>query len=207
MITVEFFGLSRTGKTTQIDLLVRHLEYTGARYLVQSRPEVSFANAGSLEMFHELMFETIFNSYEISCQDEQEFLILDRGFHDRYVLLDADYESGLIQIGFYQKMIQRLNPFIAQEDKYALLMMTDPSTSLERVAQQIEDGLDYSGLCNGMNIHEGERGLTLLCSLYQDFARKHPHVQVINCSGSIPSVQQQIVNALPFYNLTVPIEL
>lgn len=184
MLTIELFGLSRTGKTSTLRSLERHFVSSGQRCQVIVRAPISFRDCNGLEDFHVKMasyFEQKMAEVQGSSPD---YILMDRGPYDREVMLQADHADGKLSSVSYGQIkgsLLRLQPKV----DLPLLFMVDPVTSLARVHSQRDEGLDYSHMCAGLNTRDNVAELTNLFDRYATFQQTKPEIVRVDAYGSL----------------------
>ena len=181
MEIIEFLGLSRAGKTTQQKALANVLESEGHRCARPQRPPIRFKDCACLEDFHIKFFDAFRRARDEAETAGYDFIIYDRGFYDRMVLLLADSQRGSISPRFYADMnsaIEAQIPSVA----YPFLFKIRPELSLARWEEQRLRGMDNSELCEGLNTMDT---LLELLSLDDTYA-------VVQCSYLIPIINAEL---------------
>jgi hypothetical protein len=195
MPVIELFGMSRAGKTTQINLLKDYLEKEGASHIVCGRLPKKFSEVGSLERFHEESIDHILRSYETYLGSQKDYLIIDRGPYDREVMIDYDIHLNRLQPGFKDSMIAKITEGQGFVDK-ALLMLITPEESVRRWEGQAARGLDNSGMNSGLDPDEGIESLTYLKNSYISFGLRREGVTMVDCIADIDTIHNIILKNL-----------
>ncbi len=191
MITIEFFGLSRTGKTTQSRRLVDDLSSRGVSVKVYQRPKINFTDLPSMDAWHEMMISSKITQYHSSLESGADFLIYDRGFLDRKVMLDLDFAAGTIRRQTHNKISSSLHTYIKKVN-FPLLFLVDPATSLSRVESQMVNGLDNSHFCKGMSKRDDFKGLSELIPAYVKEASQYKNITQIFSNESEDEVYKKV---------------
>src|SRR3989338_6783651 len=104
MKVIELFGMSRAGKTTQIRALSDRLRKIGLNF-TSFKPKTTFRESGGLERFHIQMYRDMQTAYRLGLTTGLDFLIFDRGFNDRLVLLTRDLEDQRVSAVFSTELM------------------------------------------------------------------------------------------------------
>lgn len=183
MLTIELFGLSRTGKTSTLRSLESHFASNGQRCQVITRAPISFKDCNGLEDFHHKMALYFEQKMAEAQSSNPNYVLMDRGPYDREVMLQADHADEQLSTGFYDQTrngLLRLQPKV----DLPLLFMIDPRTSLERIPGQRDEGLDYSHMCAGLNTRDNVVELTKLFDMYARFYMTKPEIVRVDAYGS-----------------------
>lgn len=196
MYTIEFLGLSRAGKTSQIKLLEDVLNTKSTRYACFRRPHISLEKMGTVEKFHETMLEKMCEIYNSSTSKNLDFLIYDRGFYDRIALLNIDLRTNAISETFYNNFLPKLYANTEKIDR-TFIFFINPEGSLNRWPAQKKEMLDTTRLNKGLQTCDDLAGLKLLNKIYLDLLKE---IKCENCiiDGQIDKVKthQQIIQLL-----------
>ncbi|MEK6915545.1 MAG: hypothetical protein AABW89_03325 [Nanoarchaeota archaeon] len=183
MLTIEIFGLSRTGKTSTLRNLEAHFGSQGQKCEVITRAPINFKDCSGLEDFHFRMASYFEQRIAEAQAKNPDYVLMDRGPYDREVMLRADNEDGELSASFYQQTssrLERLQPLV----DLPLLFMVEPATSLARIHSQRDEGLDYSYMCAGINTRDNMGELTKLFDRYAQFQIAKPEIIRVNAYGS-----------------------
>ncbi len=195
MLTIELFGVSRTGKTSTLRKLVSRLEQQGETCAIVSRAPLAFKDCKGLEDFHDQMFRYMETSLQEHTATRPNYIVMDRGPYDREIMLEADHADGQVSSGFYRGMIERIES-LQQSIDLPLLFMIDPRTSLARIPTQIDEGLAYVQMCEGLNTRDNTNELQRLHDRYSRLQQIKPAISLIDTSGtadnSVESVLREI---------------
>jgi thymidylate kinase len=183
-LSVEIFGISRTGKTSTLLGLVSHFEKSGESCEVIARPPIDFKSCASLEDFHDKILSYLETNIPRLKGGKPRYLLMDRGPYDREVMLDADYMDSQIGRGFYVEAKERLARLQTGIDLPLMFLIT-PETSLARIGTQRDEGLDYSHLCVGLNTRDTLEGLGQLYAKYVAFQKEKPKINEIHVTGNL----------------------
>lgn len=153
MTVVEFLGMSRAGKTTQISRLREYLREKNIKFLISGRPQIRFKDVNSLEDFHEMMYNHLLNHYKLYQEHKCDFLIYDRGFYDRMFLLQLDYKDKRVSEIFKEGLIRDISTGLNLID-IPIMLLIEERVSLERWQQQIREGLDNLMLSEGLDLRD-----------------------------------------------------
>lgn len=183
MLTIELFGLSRTGKTSTLRSLEKHFVSEGQGCQVIARAPISFRDCNGLDDFHVKMASYFGQKMEEAQRGNPDYVLMDRGPYDRELMLEADHAEGQVSGGSYVRLkdlLLRLQPKV----DLPLLFMIDPATSLARVHSQRDEGLDYSHMCAGLNTRDSPSELTKLFQRYATFQQTKPEIVRVDAYGS-----------------------
>lgn len=192
MQCIEFLGMSRAGKTTQKNFLYERLSNEGARVTSLGRPNISFSDFGSVAEFHWFMIEHFEEG--IKSNQDSDFVILDRGFYDRQVLLDFDYANAVLSDSDYGSIKQLLSQRRGFVDR-GFIFLVSPGESLKRWSAQRSEGLDYSHLNEGLDSGDNFKGLNWLYGSYSALSRERG-LQVIDGLNSKEANFDKILEGL-----------
>ena len=189
MEIIEFLGLSRAGKTTQQEAIAHILESEGHRCHKVQRPQLRFKDCTGLEDFHTRLFDIFRRGRDDADQARNDFVIFDRGFYDRLVMLSADYQDNGVSEPFYERMSKEIQKE-AQTTRYPFLFRITPETSLARWEEQQAKGMDYSALCAGLDTRDRIEGLQMLQAKYESLGKR---------AGFIPVNAEQSQEAVTYH--------
>lgn len=137
MKTIEFAGMPKSGKTTQIEIIesrLKHLEdkyvrviYEGARVCPLEKDNRFYYNAWS---FHNTLNKTL----EATLANPN-YLLIDRGVYDHIAYTNALFEAGKITSSQSRKQKEYYLEFIGLEDS-TLVFLVSPEEALEREHKQ-----------------------------------------------------------------------
>lgn len=201
MTVIEFFGMTRAGKTTHLRNLETYLDAVGKSYLVSARPNIKFEDTAGLEHFHELYLESILKAHEIYEHSNYDFLIYDRGPHDRRVLLELDYNEGNVSSQILEKLDEKLEQASKTVNK-GLLFLVSPEESIRRLPKQQLEGLDNSHLNIGLPTFDA--GITRMECVYKKYSElslDNPKIQIIDGACSKEETFSKVLNALSNYSI------
>ncbi|GEM_PF-2153780 len=187
MITVEFMGMPKTGKTTQIDLVEDALEDNNG-YKVGSVAESAMKSPLDKDnhfkynawCFH----ETANKIMEQQLRDDLDYLFVDRGIYDRMVFDDVLYKKSKISKESRDIHKEYVKQFTDLEDK-VVAFLVEPQTSLER-----EFG-------DGGRVMNGDF-LGILYESYQDILSQIEDVdlKVVDASNDMREVRDEVYRFL-----------
>lgn len=194
---IEFLGTSRSGKTTQVRLLVSALEDAGYSCTVVSRSTKSFEESETLEQWHRLVYQDLCATQEACSENPTDYLIYDRGFYDRLALLTADYADGHISKTFHDELVGAIVARVVHID-FAFVFMISPELSLARWSRQRAEGLDRSSRSFGLDTRDNIEGLKYMGEVYRALRleRTGPKWYEINGSASVEETHTRIMNIL-----------
>ncbi len=195
MLTIELFGLSRTGKTSTLRGLASTLEGKGQRCAVIGRPPIDFKECKDLEDFHERMLRYLETHVPESKGTNPDYLLMDRGPYDREIMLEADHADGQVSTPFYATAMTRLLRLQTEID-IPLLFLVEPATSLARVHMQRDEGLDYSHMCVGLNTRDTPVELGGLFDRYTALQRANNGIVGVYAGGSAEDTLQSALRAI-----------
>ena len=192
MACIEIFGMSRSGKTTQINALVDTLNREELSSVVVGRPMVPFKEFSSVPSFHRHYLNHLVDAIEAN--RDKDFVILDRGVYDRAVLLDFDLENGSISAREYRKLRRELEQNIPKVDT-GFLFMVSPEESLRRYVSQRAKGLDFSYLNTGLISGDEPKNLETLYQMYQELEGL-PKIKTIDALRDVTDISQEIASCI-----------
>ena len=192
MVCIELLGMSRAGKTTQKNGLLKKLNDEGVNAITIERPKIPFSSFGSIYDFHRFLFDYL--RREIDANSDKELVILDRGIHDRGVLLDFDYRLGEISGTEYRSLKRDLVSAESYIDQ-GFVFMVSPEESIRRWSGQVEAGMDSSYLNTGLNTGDNLRELGWMHGKYESLLA-NSKLQKIDGARSIEENHRQIAEAI-----------
>ncbi|MBI2630249.1 hypothetical protein HYW76_04040 [Candidatus Pacearchaeota archaeon] len=195
MKIIEFLGMSRAGKSTQQKILLDIFQKEGYSSVPFVRPQISFKQTGSAENFHRMFFNEMKKAYEEGNQMGIDYLLYDRGFHDRMGMLIKDTSSGIISPSFSFSLAKELGIYTPKVD-YPMLFLVSPKISYVRWAQQIREGGDNSVLCEGLEPKENIAALKESYALYAALKKRYPYLIEINAELPREAVTFQLIRVL-----------
>jgi thymidylate kinase len=188
MKCIELFGMSRAGKTTQMNTLAKSAESQGLQMAAIGRPKIPFSSFPSPAHFHNYYLGYMVRMLEQNA--DKDFIVLDRGFYDRVVLAGFDQERGLITAEEHAHIRGEIDKHLPRIDTGFLLLLT-PEESLRRFDSQRKHGLDFSYLNVGMVNCDEPGNLAILYQKYSALVG-NPRLRVIDASRSIGDVTKDI---------------
>ncbi|MGV8142247.1 MAG: hypothetical protein ACP5NS_01270 [Candidatus Pacearchaeota archaeon] len=195
MLTIELFGLSRTGKTSTLRGLASTLEREGQRCAVIGRPPIDFKECSGLEDFHARMLDYLEAHIPEAKDTKPDYLLMDRGPYDREIMLEADHADGQVSGPFYGNAMARLLRLQTEID-IPLLFLVEPATSLARVHTQRDEGLDYSYMCVGLNTRDTPVELGGLFDRYTALQRANSGIVGVYAGGSAEDTLQSVLRTI-----------
>ena len=189
--------MSRSGKTTQVDLLASALEDAGYSCTVVSRPTISFGECETPEQWHRLMYQDLCAAQEAYSRDPKGYLIYDRGFYDRLALLIADCADGHISETFRDELARAIMPRLDHVD-FAFVFVLSLELSLARWSRQRAEGLDRSNLSSGLDTRDSLEGLKSMVEIYRVLRTGYvgPKWYEIDGSSPVEETHVTIMNTL-----------
>ena len=191
MLTVELFGLSRSGKTSALRGLLEEGDQKGYKCSSIGRAPIDFKDCSSVGDFHTRMLDYFESQLDNSGNQESDFLFLDRGPYDREVMLGVDHSAGLIGNRTYETERKR-SLILQQVIDLPLLFLVDPEISEQRKRAQRSEGLDYSHLCDGLETNDELEGLRKLFRSYSDFGDRKTGVTKVLTKGNLGTVVDSV---------------
>ncbi len=164
MKLVEFLGVSRAGKTSQIRNTEKRLTSQGYDVVTIHRPDVPFSDYPSLYDFHMSLAEHF--SSQIAANTHRDHILLDRGFLDRQTLARFDFGRGALSEEQYAAILDATETGIQVTGNFFLFIVPE-EVSLARLAEQARLGLDNSHLNGGLSVEEADE-LKALVPLYRE---------------------------------------
>lgn len=195
MLTIELFGLSRTGKTSTLRNLVSHFQAEGKRCEVIGRAPIDFKACRDLEDFHERMLLFLEQRLPEVQRNKPDYVLMDRGPYDREVMLEVDHRDGQVGSQFYKMATERLLRLQPQID-IPLLFLVEPATSLARIGSQRDEGLDYSHMCVGLNTRDTIEELGRVFDQYTALQRAKNGIVSVYAGGSATDTLQSVLSVI-----------
>jgi thymidylate kinase len=199
---IEFLGMSRSGKTTQVQLLASVLKDAGYSCTVVGSLTKSFQESETLEQWHILMYEYLCAAQEAHFRDSTDYLIYDRGFYDRLALLIADYAGGHVSETFRDELAGAIIPRLNHVD-FAFVFLLSPELSLARWSRQRAEGLDRSSLDSGLDTRDNLEGLKYMAQVYRVLRTECVGPKWYEIDGSIP-VEETHVTIMNILGIGLP---
>ena len=197
MICLELLGMSRAGKTTHKNKLVKLMDDNQIETIGLSRPKIPFSEFDSAYHFHRFLID--YYNQEIDKNKDKDLIIIDRGFYDRSILLHFDYEHGQISDSKYNLLNNELKSLRNKVD-CGFVFMIDPRKSLVRLPLQRLKGRDYSYLNKGLIDGEDLKGLSRLYELYDNLL-KETTLKRIEGTNPIKINSNRIIEGVRCYGL------
>jgi thymidylate kinase len=188
---IEFLGVSRSGKTTQVQLLASALKDAGYSCTVVRRPANSLQESETLEQWHILVYQYLCAAQEAYFREPTDYLIYDRGFYDRLALLIADYADGHVSETFRDKLVGAIIPRLDHID-FAFVFLLSPELSLARWSRQRAEGLDKSSLNSGLDTRDNLEGLKYMAGVYRVLRTEYTGPKWHEIDGSIPAEETHV---------------
>ncbi|MEK6909279.1 MAG: hypothetical protein AABX23_04475 [Nanoarchaeota archaeon] len=195
MLTIELFGISRTGKTSTLRNLASHFEANGERCEIIGRAPIDFKSCRDLEDFHQKMLLYLEQRIPEAQERKPHYLLMDRGPYDRQVMLEADHQDGKVGDQVYRDATQRLLSLEPKID-IPLIFLVDPTTSLARIGSQRDEGLDYSHMCVGLNTRDNVAELGRLFDQYSALQRAKKGIISVYTGGSATDTLQSALRVI-----------
>lgn len=196
MKVIEFLGMPRASKTTQMRKLAERFKQQGINYNIFQKPEELINQAKNLEELNMTLYESLFKHYESIDAEKTDCLIYYRGFYDRIALSTADYQKGALTKKFKEKLTEDLERRLEIID-FPLLLLVNPKISLERRANQLKENLQGHSI-ERIDIPKDINWLQHLFEVYVNLKEKYPEIHVINAERKKEDVQQEIITILKF---------
>lgn len=189
---IEFLGVSRSGKTSQMRMVKERLVCQGYDVATVQRPDIPFSNYASLYDFHRSLVAYFLG--QVALNTHRDFVLLDRGFLDRQTLAKFDFTRGAISSGQYQSIVDATEREIQRTDRFFLFVVPE-AISLGRLVEQARQGLDNSHLNGGLSIKE-EDELSALIPMYLE-VQKTPRLTVIDGTKNLDQNNDLILKEVP----------
>jgi thymidylate kinase len=145
-----------------------------------------------MEYIHSKVFRQLNDIFESALLDDINYLVFDRGYIDRSIMLAQDKRDGRVSDNFARSLQTSLYP-----RKYLVhhpfLFMVSPEISLDRLAaQRIEGSVSKS---EGLELRKDQ---TRLAQLYDDYAKLQTRERVITVDGTMDrdSILSLVFNSL-----------
>lgn len=133
MKNIEFLGMPKAGKSTQIELVENVLKhdkklrvrniYEGARICPLDKEDRLLYNSWS--------FHNTANRIMEAQNDDYDFILIDRGVYDHIAFTLALHRSGLLTKKEYEAQTDYFSQFESLEDS-AIVLMISPEESMKR---------------------------------------------------------------------------
>lgn len=189
---LELLGMSRAGKTTQKQLLKKELDSEGSDVSMIERPKIPFSKFNSLYHFHNYLVN--YFGRELEKNQDRDFVIVDRGAHDRQVLLELDYQDGNLSRREYGALSSDLRR-ISAKTNLGFLLMVSPEESISRWESQKEKGLDFSHLNKGLPSWDNYRDLKRLHDAYLPLV-DNSKIRYVNGKDSVETNLHKILGEI-----------
>lgn len=199
---IEFLGMSRSGKTTQVRMLVEALSASGYSCRVVRRPDESCGESRTPEEWHRFMYEDLCAAHEAYSRDPTDFLLYDRGFYDRLALLAVDSADGHITGAFRNELTRAIKPRLAHID-FALVFSLHPELSLQRWSRQRAEGLDKSDLCSGLDTRDSLDGLKCMAQIYRTTRERFASPKWYEIDGAV-TIEETHAEIMDILGLRLP---
>ena len=190
---IVFEGIDGTGKSTQLQLLNKHLSASGLDVVSTKEPTEGVYGRKIRALYN--------NRHGVTLEEELGLFIKDRQDHvhtlidpalaekkvilcDRYYLSTIAYQGAA---GSDIEAIARMNNF-APEPDLALLFELDPEISIKRITQKRGDSL---------NDFEQQESLKRVATIFENM--NFPYIRRINSRQTIEKVHQDVIGAVESY--------
>ncbi len=193
MKIVEFIGMPRTGKTTQIKKLCSYLQEKGVTFeVVTDRDFLSQIKTpiGNTFLYNKEFFSLMRNDTEKKIAGNPDFLLYDRGFFDQLVWSTDDVLLGnctQIQKEDFDKEFEMYR----HKDTYLIYLVASDETRKERhISSQEFTEID--------SVVFSDDFLATLEESYKRVAEsvfsKHQHYMEINSNQSEDKIFEEVIN-------------
>lgn len=186
---IVFEGIDGTGKSTQLQLLAKHLEAKGLAVVTTREPTEGFYGQKIRALYT--------NRQKITREEELQLFIQDRKDHvdslihpalaekkvvlsDRYYLSTMAYQGAA---GMDPKVIHEMNSFAPNPD-LALLFRLDPALSVQRITQKRGDTL---------NDFEQQESLQKVSEIFESM--NFPFICRVEAEQSVNEVHTKVTEA------------
>jgi len=185
MNIVEFAGMPKAGKSTQIELLETYLKherglkirivYEGARICPLEKTDRFLFNSWSFN-------NTINRVMEVKNQSF-DFVLIDRGVQDHICFTKALYDAGQITFQQYEAQLGYFEQFLFLEDE-VLIFLIDPEESMRREYKH----QSFDGRVMNNNF------LSLLYAEYKKTKAENQKFTAIDCNKPVIVNKEEILN-------------
>jgi len=173
MAIIEFFGMERAGKSTQIRLLIAELTHVKLSFALHKRPPINFKEGYNLEY--------------------SGVLIFDRGLYDRLVLLHLDYKNGEVSKKFKEDLSRNIEDHLNLID-HPIMFLIPPKISLERWPLQIIENRDNLRLIEELDTIENRLDMHYLFNGYNVLKERYPNITEIDGTRAREDIHKDILS-------------
>ncbi|MBS3134574.1 hypothetical protein J4214_05065 [Candidatus Woesearchaeota archaeon] len=193
MAIIEFFGMERAGKSTQIRLLIAELTHVKLSFALHKRPPINFKEGYNLEYFHSKYYESIFDAFQRYHTEDSGVLIFDRGLYDRLVLLHLDYKNGEVSKKFKEDLSRNIEDHLNLID-HPIMFLIPPKISLERWPLQIIENRDNLRLIEELDTIENRLDMHYLFNGYNVLKERYPNITEIDGTRAREDIHKDILS-------------
>lgn len=189
MKVIEFLGMARAGKTTQIDLLKKHLQKQGFKVAVLTDREraSSFATSPTEGLAYTLVFFAAVIEAYYKHKDKVDYLLVDRGVYDVPVWADVRRNFKEISVAENQALKNVFKRFTNFVDT-VIFFENAIDSSLDRHTKTKQEVVDEVAM--------NKLWLTVLANSYKKNKRPTKKTLRVNGQDSKVIAHQEIINFL-----------
>jgi thymidylate kinase len=189
MKVIEFIGMARAGKTTQIDRLKSHLESQGQRVVVLSDREraQSLKTPPNEGLAYTLIFFAAAIEAYYTHLNEVDYLLIDRGFNDVAVWSDVRFSFGEIsreESDALKIVFERFKQLVDQTIYFKVPIEVGLSRHQNTQHQAVDD------------VAMNKKWLEVLQSSYEKNLKSFKNVISIDGTQEVNVVEAQVVEAI-----------
>jgi len=190
MHVIEFLGMPRSGKTTQIKLLekfLRQKKYSVKVITDRIRAKKIQTPPTEVTGFKLLYFSAVVEEYfrkKGSC----DYLIIDRGFYDSMVWFDVEKILKHITVERAKQIRDTFREYQPLVDQ-TFCLMTNPTISMQRHTQTAHQVIDNVGM--------SEAYLNALKKAYRQNLKNFWNCTIVNSKLSPEKMHKVIINKMP----------
>lgn len=191
MKVIEFFGMPRSGKTTQVRMLIEEFKQKEVNYKIFPKKRITVKNLEELNM---MLYESLTAYYEKTKTKNTDYLVYDRGFYDRLALSTADYQRGKVSERFKESLTEKLEEKLEKVD-FPILCLIDPKTSLERRKKQGRKRISNYIITDTI-LPKDFNWLQQLFEVYINIKEKYPGIHILNSEIKKEDFHQNILEII-----------
>lgn len=187
---IEFVGMPRSGKTTQIKLLKAYLTKSGRTVKIISDREraAKIATPPTEVVGYKLVFFAFaLEEYFRSC-NHYDYILIDRGFNDAAVWFETERALGHISTVRAKELQQTFKEY-QQKVGQIFCLLTSPATARQRHQVTTHQSVDDVGMSSAY--------LAALTKSYQAVMKKVVRATIIDTTTLTPrSIHEMIIKKL-----------
>ncbi|MEK7614981.1 MAG: hypothetical protein AAB431_01195 [Patescibacteria group bacterium] len=189
MYVIEFLGMARAGKTTQIDKLRTFLESKGKRVgiLTDRERALTVQTPVSEGLAYTLVFFSLAIDAHEAHKNKVDYLLIDRGFHDVAVWADVRFHLGEISQTERDALKMIFERFL--DSVHRTFYFTLPvDVALQRHTQTTQQAVD--------DVAMNKKWLELLAESYKNNESHFTNVTHLDGACSAEEIHEQIIRSL-----------